>query len=461
MTSSAGGLPEGYNFVVLDSGPTTPTDDLSGLVALVGGELLWNVAFGNSGGSPARRDYVTKPYLERCARSTGQFVDEDTWRHVVAYEYAVTHEPARWPQAAQRILVAPAGDLFSDRILDGFIDRVFDVIQQHPQHTFYIVTQRAERMKTFLKARAARSAAQTQGGSTLRRYEWPLNNVCIGVLCEDQKTYMTRVRPLLETPAAMRFVVFDPLVGPVRMEQVPLSTRDILWPLKGVVQAYEGQDLDGRMRWEPIEQPLLKLQKLDWVVIGGYRGSETRPLHPHWVRRIQYDCKREGVPFYFKGWGDVGPAKVPDLDGDQTLMIISNDGSLRGRGVGSSTNYLAIETHAGVPDMYMTRKLDAGQLQQIEGQLCQQMHSARRVKLTDTSDLARMLHKLSTSSEPVSGPTTSSPGTRPPPPADMSGATMVSSKAQSEFGNTASRAAAASSGKLGSWVKDTLTKPLF
>ncbi|HEY1076596.1 MAG TPA: DUF5131 family protein, partial [Fontimonas sp.] len=414
MTLSGGGLPDGYNFVVLDDGPKNPTDELSGLVALAGGELLWNVAFGNSGGSPARRDYVTKPYLERWARSTGQFVDEDTWRHVIAYEYALTHEPARWPQAAQRILVAPAGDLFSDRILDGFIDRVFDVIAQHPQHTFFVVTQRAERMKTFLSARASRPAAQTQGGPSPRRYDWPLNNVCIGVLCEDQKTYMTRVRPLLETPAAMRFVVFDPLVGPVRMEQVPLATRDILWPLKGIVQAYQGQDADGKMHWEPVEQPLMKMQKLDWVVLGGYRGTDIRPLHPHWVRRIQYDCKRESIPFYFKGWGDFGPVATPDLEGDRSLVIISNDGSLRGRGVGSSTNYLALETQASVPDTYLTRQLNAEQMKLIDGQLCQQMPAPRRMKLTDTSDLARMLHRLSTSSEPLSGPTTSSPGSRAP-----------------------------------------------
>lgn len=463
MTVSEGGLPPGYNFVVPVTGSATPSDDLSGLVSLVGGELLWNVAFGNSGGSPARRDYVTKPYLERWARSTGQFVDEDTWRHVLAYEYALTHEPARWPQAAQRIIVAPAGDLFSDRIQDSFIDRVLDTIQQFPQHTFYIVTQRAERMKTYLLARAARASRQTMGGGALKRIEWPLNNVCVGVLCEDQKTYMSRVRPLMETPAAVRFVLFDPLLSAVRLEQVPLSTRDILWPLKGIVQAYQGQDADGRMTWESVEQPLIRLPKLDWVVVGGLRGKDQRPMHPNWVRRVQYACKQAGVPFYFKGWGDLGPTTSVDLDGDNTLVILSNDGTMRGKGAGSKTNYLALETQGSITDAYMTRKLTPEQLRKIDGQLCEQMHAPRRVKLTDTSDLARMLHRLSTTAEPLAGPTTSSPGSRATsPPMD---ATMVVSQSQpatrTDFGTTTGSRAATASGKLGSWVKDTLNKPIF
>lgn len=469
MTVSNGGLPPGYNFVVPVTGATSPNDDPSGLVSLVGGELLWNVAFGNSGGSPARRDVITKPYLERCARSTGQFVDEDTWRHVFAYEYALTHEPARWPQAAQRIFVAPAGDLFSDRIQDSFIDRVLDTIQQYPQHTFYIVTQRAERMKTYLTARAARAARQTtQGSLTGKRADWPLNNVCVGVLCEDQKTYLSRVRPLMETPAAVRFVMFDPLLTAVRLEQVPLSTRDILWPLKGVVQAYLGQDGDGRMSWESVEQPLMKLPKLDWVVVGGLRGGkEQQPMHPNWVRRIQYACKQAGVPFYFKGWGDLGPTTSVDLDGDETLVLLSNDGSMRGKGAGSKTNYLALETQGSITDSYMTRKLTPEQLRKIDGQLCEQMHAPRRMKLTDTSDLARMLQRLSTTQDPLAGPTTSSPGSHPTLPSlsrsqapTQTDQTVALSRSQNEFSNTANRAAN-TSGKLGSWVKDTLGRQRF
>ncbi|HEY1075816.1 MAG TPA: hypothetical protein VGE51_03940, partial [Fontimonas sp.] len=87
-------------------------------------------------------------------------------------------------------------------------------------------------------------------------------------------------------------------------------------------------------------------------------------------------------------------------------------------------------------------------------------------KLTDTSDLARMLHRLSTSSEPLSGPTTSSPGSRasqaPAQPQPALDATMVVPKAAAnEFSSTASRAATTTSSKLGSWVKDTLNKPIF
>lgn len=445
MKLSNQGLPPGYNFVVPVTGGGSAHDELSGTVSLVGGELLWNVTVGCSGGSLACVDCSAKSYWERWSRSTGYYVDADSWGNVIAYDYAVNFEPARWPQEPQNILVAPAGDLFNDKVSDGFIDRVLLVMQQHPQHTFYIVTKRAERMKAYLAARAKGIiAAENRSDAALRGLKWPLANVRLGVSCENQRTYMSRVRHLVETPALRRFVVVEPMLGPVRLDQVPLETRDILWPLKGIVQAYQGQDAQGRLHWEPLDQPLLEVPAIDWVVVGGYRGRAVRPMHPHWVRTIQRSCRRENVPFFFRGWGDYAPTAVLDLSGDETLVILSHDGTMRGRGAGSSTNFLAVQTEP-IPDVHMTRKLDGQPRDLLDGHRHRQMPSEvppKRVRLADGSDLARMLHRLSNPNAAVSGPSTSTPA--------------VVDQAAPVVAEPAERLRQAAD-----WLKDTLNKPVF
>ncbi len=450
MQLSNQGLPPGYNFVVPVTGGGSASDNLSGTVSLAGGELLWNVAVGCSGGSPACQDCCARAYWERWSRSTGYYVDEKSWGNVMAYEYAVTVEPARWPQTPQRILVAPAGDLFNEQIPDRFIDRVLLVMQQHPQHSFYLLTKRAERMHAYLAARAKGVlAAENRWDARMRGLRWPLPNVHVGVSCENQKTYMARVRKLIETPAARRFVVAEPMLGPIRLDQVPLETRDILWPLKGLVQAYQGQDAQGRLRWESIEQPLLETPMIDWVVVGGFRGQAVRPMHPQWVRAIRQSCAREGTPFFFKGWGDYAPARVPDLDHDETLVILSSDGTMRGRGAGSATNFLAMHGDGSAPDTYMTRKCDAQARQQLDGRVHADLPSdlpPKRIRLADTSDLARMLHRLSDPKVELSGPLTMRP--------------EVDSQAPSAADLRADSAAERVK-EAAAWLKQTLNKPVF
>lgn len=455
------GLPPGYNFIVPVSGAAIAPDELPDTVALVGGELLWNVTVGCTGGSPACQDCSAKAYWERWSRSTGYYVDADSWSNVIAYQYAVTDEPAKWPQEAQRILVAPAGDLFNDKIPDGFIDRVLAVMQRYPQHTFYIVTKRVERMKSYLASRArGMLAAESRQDAQVRGLKWPLPNVRIGVSCENQKTYMARVRALIETPAAKRFVVIEPMLGPVRLDQVPLETRDVLWPLKGIVQAYQGQDAEGRLHWEPLEQPLCQVAAIDWVVVGGYRGKAVKPMHPHWVREIRQSCQREGVPFHFKGWGDYAPAQVPDLQHDTTLVILSSDGTLRGRGVGSATNFLSVQIEGPAPDAYMSRRCENDWKLQLDGRRYQDMPGEprkARVRLADTSDVARMLHRLSNANAELSGPLTGNPQAQVEsgPAFNRSGALNTGSfePEKTRVGERVKEAA--------TWFRDTLTKPIF
>lgn len=128
---------------------------------------------------------------------------------------------------------------------------------------------------------------------------WPLPNLWPGISVEDHDR-MGRIRDLLQMPAAMRWVCFEPLLGPVRPEALPVGD--------GYFDALSGGHyaVDGRGRVVPIAGPAWR--PLDWVVAGGEIGAGARPMHPDWVRGLRDLCSTAGVPFFFKQWGEWAPA---------------------------------------------------------------------------------------------------------------------------------------------------------
>ncbi|MDD3764029.1 MAG: DUF5131 family protein [Nevskiales bacterium] len=451
MSARSGDFESEYRVFFPEESSQEERLDVSEPLRLFGDEILWNVVAGCSLAAPVCRECSAREYWETWARSSGNYYHDSSWNRVLSYEYALTVEPGKWPKDRRHnILVAPASDLFHERVSDHFLDRVSSIMQQHPQHTFYVVTKRVARMKSYLNGRAAgRLAEESRSDRTLRQLTWPLPNVRIGISCEDQPSYLARIVPLIETKAESRFVIIEPMLKPVRLDQVPLPGGDILWPLTGVVQGYRGLNAEGKPEWDPVEHPRLTIEPIDWVVVGGFRGSVPRPMHPIWVRMVQVACERAKVPFFFKGWGDYAPAKKPDLDGDASLVIVSADGSMRGRGVGSATNYLARDSGGRVPDVYMSRQIDPVERTMLAGKLLRNKPrplKARRVRLIDRSDLARMLHRLGDQA-PATGPVTArveqQAGQAP-------GATQDDSRS---LGDKMSETAA--------WVRDKLNTPLW
>lgn len=396
--ASKQGIPSDHSFIVPLDRPVQLVDDLSSSVTLTGDELLWNVVIGCTGASGVCKECSAKAYTEHWLTKTGYYNDAESWRNVLSYMYAVTEEPKRWPSKEPRnILVAPAGDLFHDLVADSFIDRVLSVIHRSPQHTFYILTKNAARMSRYFAARAKNNFdPATRRDPELRGLHWPLPNVWVGISCETQRSYMSRVTYLIQTPAVRRFIVIEPMLEPIRLEQVPLETRDILWPLLGVIQAYLGQDAGGRYSWDPIDQPLAVVNKIDWVILAGYRGSAMRPMHPMWALAIQKSCQRAGVPFYFKGWGDYIPTRMPELDSDESLIIMSRDGTCRGKGAGSKTNHLFVDP--ATADFHMTRKTARHLHDMLGSSQCKERPAPtppHRVRLVDQSVKARQLKRMS------------------------------------------------------------------
>lgn len=142
---------------------------------------------------------------------------------------------------------------------------------------------------------------RTIGADTIAGYEhverpWPLPNVWLGVSVEDQPRADMRVHELRMTPAAIRFISAEPLLGPLdltRINDVGTVAQDALRGIR-VQPNRHGEPIDG-------DQPR---GRIDWVIAGGESGPGARPMHPGWARSLRDQCQVAGVPFLFKQWGE-------------------------------------------------------------------------------------------------------------------------------------------------------------
>ncbi|RYC10040.1 DUF5131 family protein [Ciceribacter ferrooxidans] len=271
------------------------------------------------------------------------------WTGEVRFNAEWLDQPLRWTKP-RMIFVCAHGDLFAEGVPDEWIDQVFAVMALCPQHTFQVLTKRPERMREYLKALPARSGAVGKWAA----WHWgaqdpdalhdqvsdavrtPLPNVWLGVSVEDQRRAKERIPILLDTPAAIRWISAEPLLGPVDIRQwqhdygcgcgwggvSPLDyCHECGWrgiaPGKHVpencpecgsaIEDYQacpecdGHDGDG-LSFGPNSKP-----HLDWVVAGGESGPDARPMHPDWARSLRDQCAAAGVPFLFKQWGEWAP----------------------------------------------------------------------------------------------------------------------------------------------------------
>lgn len=140
-------------------------------------------------------------------------------------------------------------DVFHDRIPDAYIEQIFDVIRETPQHTYQILTKRAARMARFFRTR-----------------EVP-DNAWLGVSVENKKHGVPRIDYLRMVPARTRFLSVEPLLEDV------------------------GE---------------LNLKDIHWVIVGGESGPKARPMKPEWAESVRVQCEEQHVAFFFKQWGGWG-----------------------------------------------------------------------------------------------------------------------------------------------------------
>lgn len=164
----------------------------------------------------------------------------------------ILERPLRWKKP-RKIFVNSMSDLFHENVPDEWIAKVFAVMSLARGHTFQILTKRAQRMYEYISARP----------------NFPiLPNVWLGVSAEDEERYIERVYWLRKTPAAIRFISAEPLIGP-------------LMPHSGAPYSH----------W---------FSNIDWVIVGGESGPDFRPMELQWAADIMAACKNTNTAFFMK-----------------------------------------------------------------------------------------------------------------------------------------------------------------
>jgi protein gp37 len=204
-------------------------------------QMTWNPVTGCSKISPGCKNC----YAERMAKRL-QSMGVKQYRNGFEVTLApkALADPLEWVKP-RLVFVNSMSDLFHEQVPTDYIKRVFDVMVATPKHTYQILTKRHSRLATIAP-----------------QLPWP-PNVWMGVSVEDQSATM-RIPYLAGTPARIKFLSIEPLIGPI--------TR---LPLRGV----------------------------DWVIVGGESGPGARALDKQWVEDIHQLCINKDIPFFFKQWG--------------------------------------------------------------------------------------------------------------------------------------------------------------
>lgn len=209
-------------------------------------------------------------------------------------------QPLHWKRP-RRIFVCSMTDWCAEFVTYEMRDRIMAVAALCPQHSFLFLTKRAAEQYRYMMRlsksiapleKVARSIGRTfefdgLDGGRFSLLPWPIRNCWLGISAEDQLRADERIPLLFQTPAAVRFVSLEPLLGPINLDS---DERDGLHALGC------GNEPDcgcGTTR-------------LDWVIVGGESGRNARPMNPAWARSIRDQCTAAGVRFFFKQWGEYG-----------------------------------------------------------------------------------------------------------------------------------------------------------
>jgi protein gp37 len=237
----------------------------------------------------------------------------------------VAEDLLAWPLRQRQprlIVVNRMSDLFHENLATETIDLLHAIMGAAYWHRFLVLTKRSRRMRHYYSdpetprrvgeqlallpsvvspaARRRRSSSRRADpeGTFAGAVSWPLAKLWLGVSVEDQERIL-RIVDLLQSPAALRWVCFEPLLERVRPEVVPVGD--------GYFDPFGGRHyaIDGRGRSSPVEGPAWR--PLDWVVIGGEIGADARPMQADWVRDVRDQCAAASIPLFFRRWGEWTP----------------------------------------------------------------------------------------------------------------------------------------------------------
>jgi protein gp37 len=216
-------------------------------------EETWNPVTGCTPSSAGCKNCYARRMARRLAGRYG-YPEGDGF--AVTLHPSRLDQPLRW-RKPRRVFVCSMGDLFHEDVPWGFIAMVWLRMAQAPRHTYQILTKRPRGMLEWM-----RSEAHEAG---------PMKHVWLGVTAENQEALDERKQWLVRTPAAVRFLSVEPMIGPVSDD----------------------------------------LTSIDWVICGGETGPGARPMNPEWAISLQEQCRNAGVPFFFKKWSAAADPAIP------------------------------------------------------------------------------------------------------------------------------------------------------
>lgn len=266
-------------------------------------------------------------------------------------EDRLTQPLAKDWQKPLKIFVNSQSDLFHKDVDTDFIAKVFAIMALTPQHEYQILTKRHARMRSVLtdtctcgnghapgvhfRSRMAWAVSKANpdripgvpddAEHRVNNAPWPLPGVWMGVSVENQQWADTRIPALLDTPAAIRWISAEPLLGPIDLTRISASSKqqpDMVYDALGQRYGVPG-------RWQAATSA-----RLNWVVAGGESGPKARPMHPDWPRSLRNQCAAAGVPYLFKQWGTWGVDWPLDKDGKVITtgrglgITVANDGTV-------------------------------------------------------------------------------------------------------------------------------------
>ena len=234
-------------------------------------------------------------------------------------------EPLKW-RKSQKVFVNSMSDLFHESVPDDFLDRVFAVMALAKEHTFQILTKRPGRMLTYLAGDFVSKLAgwacaavrfDAWKAPTICEAAWPLSNVWLGVSVENQATADERIPILLQTPAAVRFLSVEPLLGAIDLSCVELPAKYNLSPsCPGRIDALRADNEDRFYTGH---------RTIDWVIVGGESGPAARPCNIDWIRDIVRQCKAASISVFVKQIGS-HPIHLPNAVTDGPYHVRDRKG---------------------------------------------------------------------------------------------------------------------------------------
>lgn len=229
----------------------------------------------------------------------------------------VLMQPLKWKKPS-KIFVCDMSDLFGEWVPMETIYRVFEIMTLAQWHTFQVLTKRPKRMQEFYLYYCNRKRMEYLGTLHAKTQIVFAQNIWLGVSVENQQAADERIPLLVQIPAAVKFLSCEPLLGPINLEkEYPVGKGSVPFGLL-----------------------------MNWIIVGGESGPNSRPMHPNWPISLHDQCARYAIPFFFKQWGNYTPHFEHELTIESSITEVEID--LDGKIIPAGTNPFSmtmVKTH--------------------------------------------------------------------------------------------------------------------